>query len=274
MTKTMPKSNKSKRQVRIYSGRVRRMIYGDRLKHPCIFLHFPKCGGTSLSEALYASVPMHQRVGVIDAMSTRRAAAIMAFGKDDAWLCHDDLEHGDKTFALREGILLTHLAWDTRLIHGHVLYTDLVRRHFADQYKLISIMRHPVERTISNYRMAVNAKIADPDPDVWLDQPISRQHTTTYLRYLSGNCFVPQKAEKKHLKTAIAALDDFGLIGFLEQTDKFVADFHDVFGARLNLHQYNRAKGEQISFSKHQMTRIEELCASDIEIYDAAKRKF
>ena len=259
------------RRSRIYSGRIRRALFGAGLRYPCVFVHLPKCGGTSLSEALYATVPIQKRVGVIDAMSTRRAASIMAFGQDNAWRCHDDLEHGHHTFDLREQMVLTHACWGTDLVHGHVLMTDRVRTHLPGRYRFLTIMRDPIQRVISNYRMAVAAGIADPDPDVWLQSPIARAHTTTYLRYLSGQHSVHPEAEDACLERALSALDLFSLIGFLDDLDGFVQEFNTQFGAHLSLHKYNEAKGAQVCLSDAQMARLEEMCAADQAIYHRAR---
>lgn len=263
--------DRATRRSRIYSGRIRRSIFGTGLRHPCIYLHLPKCGGTSLSEALYATVPMHKRIGVIDAVSTRRAAAILEFGIDDAWKCHDDLEFGDRTFDLRERLLLTHCCWNTHLVAGHVLLGDRLRANVLDRYKLVTIMREPVARAISNYRMAVAAGIADPDPDAWLASPIARAHTTTYLRYLSGRHMVTPEDEPACLDRALAALDLFALIGFLEDFDRFATGFEAMFGARLALHRYNQAKGAEARLSDAQMARLRDMCAADRAIYARAR---
>ncbi|MDJ0858786.1 MAG: hypothetical protein QNJ03_06895 [Dinoroseobacter sp.] len=263
--------SRTTRRSRVYSGRIKRSILGAGLRHPAIFLHLPKCGGTSLSEALYATVPIHKRVGVIDALSTRRAASVLAFGEDDAWRCHDDLEHGHHTFDLRERILLTHGCWNTDLVHGHVLLTDLLRRHLLGRYKLLTIMREPVARAISNYRMAVAAGIADANPDVWLQSPIARAHCTTYLRYLSGQHSVSADAETEALMRATNALTDFTLIGFLEEIEDFARSFERLFHADLSLHKYNQAKGPEIAFTQSQLDRIHEMCAADAALYASAR---
>lgn len=259
------------RRSRVYSGRIKRSVFGVGLRHPAVFLHLPKCGGTSLSEALYSTVPIHKRIGVIDAMSTRRAASILAFGKDDPWRCHDDLEHGHYTFDLRERILLTHGCWNSALLHGHVLLTERLREHLLSKYKLLTIMRDPVARTISNYRMAIAAGIADPDPNAWLQSPISRAHSTTYLRYLSGQHSVPASEEAACLRRATKALQDFALIGFLEEIERFTQAFEHIFGAALRLHKYNQAKGPEVTFARSQLDQIHDICTADLTLYKAAQ---
>lgn len=214
---------------------------------------------------------MHKRIGVIDARSTRRAASLLEFGVDDAWKCHDDLDFGDRTFGLREQLLATHCCWNSHLISGHVLLSDLLRTHFLQRYKLITIMRDPIARTISNYRMAVAAGIADPDLETWFATPIARAHSTTYLRYLSGRHSVAPKDETACVERAFSALEQFSLIGFLEDLDLFARDFKRVFGTRLALHKYNRAKGAAVHLSDLQMARLRKVCAADLAIYERAR---
>ncbi|MCC0062923.1 MAG: sulfotransferase family 2 domain-containing protein [Defluviimonas sp.] len=271
MTLHEPDRDRTTRRSRIYSGRFRRSLFGSGLRHPAIYLHLPKCGGTSLSEALYATVPMHKRIGVIDAVSTRRAAAILEFGLDDAWKCHDDLEFGDLTFDLRERILTAHCCWDSHLIAGHVLLSERLRTQFVGRYKLLTIMRDPVARAISNYRMAVVAGIADPDPEVWLASPIARAHSTTFLRYLSGQNRIAAEQEPAALDRALSALELFSLIGFLEDVEGLVRRFEAVFGARLVLHRYNEAKGGEARLTAEQIDRLRVMCASDQALYDRAR---
>jgi len=56
---------RAKRRARIYACRISAMLTKGGLNQNCLFLHLPKCGGTSLSEALYATVPMQKQIGVI-----------------------------------------------------------------------------------------------------------------------------------------------------------------------------------------------------------------
>lgn len=264
----------ARRRLRVYGGRLRRVAIGKGISPACLFLHLPKCGGTSLSEALYSGVPFHQRIGVIDAVSTRRAAAIDAFDTDDLMLCHEDLAHGDLTFALREKILLAHMCWDTRLIHGHVLYTDKVRAHTAGRYKVVTIMRDPVARTLSNFRMAAHNKVIPPDIEEWLSGPVGFKHATVNLRYLGGRASLPPEEAEALLPRALAAVDEFELIGFLDETPRFLRDFEKHFGTRLSLPRSNEAKGARITLDAGQTRRLEALCAFDIEIYRRARERF
>lgn len=260
------------RRWRVYSGRTRAMIAG--LRHPCLFLHMPKCGGTSLSEALYATVPLHQRVAVLDAVSTRRAASILAFDRDDGALCHDDLEHGHLTFDLRQRLMLAQMAAGAQLIHGHVLYSEAAERHFSNRYRIVTMLRDPVERAISNFSMmAANGYVA-PDVDAWLDGPVGRSHATVFLRYLGGQNVVTKDEEPAILTLALQRLERVAVMGFLDDLPGFLTRFADVFGVRPKVHRYNSAAWPRIALSAAQRSRLEQACAADMEIHAAARRQF
>ena len=50
------------RRLRTYSRRSAASLSGD-LRKPCFYMHIPKCGGTSVTAALHAVVPLRRRVG-------------------------------------------------------------------------------------------------------------------------------------------------------------------------------------------------------------------
>lgn len=265
---------KLSRRTRLYASRGFRSATGRRLRHNCLFFHLPKCGGTSLAASLYGTVPLHQRIGVIDAVSTRRAASIQNFGVDDPVRCHEDLPNGHMTFALRETLMLTHMAWNTPLIHGHVLYSDKAASSFGGTYKTVTMMRDPIERTISNFRMAVRAGIVEDDLDRWLDSPVATSMAQVYLRYFSGQNVVPDRSIEASTKRAAQNLNKFALIGFLDKQREFGAAFADLFGPRLSMPHYNNASGSSLILQKYQIKRLRNLCEPDEQLFEIAQKLF
>ena len=271
MARKAPFKERLTRRASILLGRSRRTFPGAAPKHRSVFLHMPKCGGTSLSEAMYATVPLNQRIGVIDAASTRRAAAMLNFGKDEALLCHEDLDNGQMVFDLREGMLLSHMAWDTQLIHGHVFWSEQAEAHFADSYKYVTLLRDPLARTISNYRMAQRSGVVTGDMDSYLESPVAKRHARVYLRYLTGRNDIAEADLAEATNLAKARLSRFALVGFLDKSDDFLTRYKALFGVALRLPKLNAAPDTRPAYTEVQMLRLTEFCAPDTVIFNHAK---
>ena len=270
MARKAPFLERTSRRAAIMSGRGLKTFTGSRPKHRSVFLHMPKCGGTSLSEAMYATVPFYERIGVIDAIATRRAAGIVHFDRDDPWVCHEDLENGQKVFDLREQMLLQHMAWDTMLIHGHVLWSERAAAHFGDLYKFVTLLRDPVERTVSNMRMAQRAGLVGDDPEAYLQSDVARRQARVFLRYLAGRNDIAEGDLADATALATQRLEKFAVVGFLDRFEAFNARYREIFGVRLAMRRLNAAPDQMPDLDETFLDRIRALCAPDIEIYEAA----
>ncbi|MEO0913271.1 MAG: hypothetical protein AAFY59_09820 [Pseudomonadota bacterium] len=269
-----PFSERTIRRLRVYSGRLARTGPGPASRHPSVFIHMPKCGGTSLSEAMYATVPIMRRVAVIDAVSTRRAAAIWHEGVDDAKLYHEDLPKAPALFEFREQLLLQHMAWGSWLIHGHVLYSERARKHFGSAYKYVTLLRDPVARMISNYRMAARAGVVEQDFDAYLESPAALSHARVYLRYLGGRTIIPEGEESSALALSLLRLHSFDCVGFLDDLAQFKAAYRALFGVSLSIRTANKGAGAAPTLTKTQRQKVETLCAPDIALFEAARSAF
>ena len=257
-----------RRRATLAASRGWRSLSGG-LRRPCVFLHLPKCGGTSLTAALAGCVPLTQRIGMIDALATRRAAGMLQDGRDSLLTCHEDLDHGARTFALREAQLLTYMAQGHRLICGHVFCSPRAFDTVGRDYALVTVMRDPVERALSNYRMAVRAGVIADDIDAWLDAPVGRRMAQSALRYLAGEHTVHDEAAA--LDRARMALDRMALVGVLEDLPGFTRAFDRVFGVRPLVPRLNPGTGPAVRLNDRQMTRLLGLTAPDRALYAMAR---
>lgn len=262
------------RRFAIAQGRARRTRPGAAPRHPSVFLHMPKCGGTSLSEAMYATVPLNQRIGVIDALSTRRTAGMLHYGKDDLITCHEDLDHGQATFDFREGLLLQHMAWDTMLIHGHVFWSEKAETFFGERYKYVTLLRDPVARTISNFRMVQRAGVISDDLETYLEGPVARRQAQVYLRYLTGTNDIADADLPEAISLAKSRIKKFALVGFLDDLGRFLTAYQALFGVRLRMPKLNAAPEQQPDYDPALLARLTELCAPDVEIWKTAQESF
>jgi hypothetical protein len=240
------------------------------LLHNCCFYHIPKSGGTSLSEALRAVVPIHRHIGEVPANATRRAASIMHSGADDEIAFYDDGEKAAEVFALREAMLLNFMVKDVALVHGHCIFSSKADLHFGDRYKYVTMLRDPVSRVISNYRAARGAGYVTTEFGDYLDTLIGRSHTTHNLRYFSGRAHVGKKDEADALAQAKAVIDRFAVIGFMDSLGEFLMRFEAVFGARLSIGHYNAGK-KAPDITSVDRRRLEAACEPDLELHEYAR---
>lgn len=268
----LPPFARFKQRSRLYAGRSLRTMSGQSLRHPCVFLHVPKCGGTSVSEALYATVPLHRKIGILDSPSIRRALAMQNTGRDDQSY-HDEGPHADEITRFREALVLMHMAHQATLIHGHFLFSETAWQHFGDRYRYVTILRDPVARTISNYLMDRRTGTFTGDFDAFLASAEGRRKALHKLRYFSGMATVEPGQEAEALTLARRNMERFALIGFLEDLPGFASDFATLFGARPWIAHYNKAEGgDRLDLDAGQRARLEALCAPDIDLFDHARR--
>jgi len=269
----LPPLERFLRRSRVYRGRVARMVIQAKLKHPCVFMHVPKCGGTSLSEGLYSLVPLNLKIGILDSPSIRRAMALQHFDRDEDKTFHDEGDEVVRISEFRERLLLMHLSHECHLIHGHFLFSETAYRHFGDRYKFVTILRDPIARTISSYRMAKRTDHFRGDFDAFLQSAKGRRMALHNLRYFSGIADVAPGDEAAALEKAKANLARFSVVGLIEEQADFGRRFRDVFGYAPPLGHYNRARDESLEVTADQRKRLEALSWPDLEIDALARRR-
>lgn len=269
--RNLPFLERNARRGRVYGGRILSALANKPLRHNCCFYHIPKSGGTSLSEALHAAVPLNRHIGEVPANTTRRAAAILNAGTDDEAAYYDDGLQADAVFRLREGMLLAYMANNVSLAHGHVLFSHKADEHFGGRYKYVTMLRDPVARVISNYRAARNAGYVSEDFGEYLESPIGRAHAMHNLRYFSGRAHIRPEDAAQAVKEAKSVIDKFTVIGFVDQMEGFLDRFEAVFGARLSIGTHNVGKSAVPEISAADRSRLEDLCAPDFALHDYAR---
>ncbi|MEO1240970.1 MAG: sulfotransferase family 2 domain-containing protein [Pseudomonadota bacterium] len=267
----LPFIERNTRRARVYSRRFFRSAANRELNYNCCYYHIPKCGGTSLSEALHAVIPMHQHIGQAPANTTRRAAAIYFANRDDELAFADDGEQGASVYALREQMLLAFMAHDDALVHGHFLFSHKADRHFGDRYKYVTMLRNPIDRVISNYRGAKRDGNTTLPFGEYLDSFLGRSHATHNLRYFSGRPHVAISDEAPAIDAAKAVINKFSIIGFVDEMATFVEQFERLFGARLSIGQYNVGKNERPDIAPADYAKLKAACAADLELHHYAQ---
>ena len=260
------------KHLRIYGGRLWAMLgrHGWQGSPNCFFMHLPKCGGTSVARSLVSVVPLHRRVGAIYHPATRQAVSIVIADQNSGTLYHEHGPHCPALFEFREALLLYYMASDAALVFGHVLFSEKAYRHFGDSYRFITTMREPVTRLVSNYH---DSAMASCDFKTYLRSDTARRHALVFLRFFSGVADISPGQERRLLPIAHRNMGHFALIGFLDRLKEFRRGFRDLFGVEPKTYYENVNPLAKIEITADVRREVEQLCAPDLELYEAARSR-
>jgi hypothetical protein len=258
-------------RLRLYTARALRSLR-PTLTYNCLYMHVPKCAGTSVTDAMRSLCPLQKHVGMILARPSRRATALQS-GRPE-WNIHEDGPESQVIFAYREHLMLYFMADDAPLVCGHFLFSELAHAAFGNRYRFVSVLRNPLDRLVSNYADARLGNYIDMPFSAYLDSEVGWRHATVMLRYFSGRAVIPREGVADAMKAARLNLEKFALVGFTDRMEDFATRFGDVFGSPLRLHHMRPGRFEKPEIDRNARVRMEQLCAGDLEFYEHARRHF
>lgn len=230
-----------------------------------VFIHAPKCGGTSIGQAL--------RLRYFFSQST---IALAATGRA-VDLRYPDLrgvERFEAEYRLRETVLLYHLGRGVRCVSAHVQFSEAAYRGFADCYAFVTVLRDPVARFLSHYyyvrRHHPEAQITD-NLEQFLETETALRFGSQYLFYFGGAYQFRIDDVAERIEAAVANLTRFDLVGDLSDLPSFRRQLQKLLGVRIWAGHRNKAPEptSRQALEPHLKARIAEICAPDLRIYEA-----
>lgn len=205
-----------------------------------LFVHVPKTGGIALFDALER-----------------------AYGSENS-LRIDNLP--DPSAATAE-VLQRH-----RLVSGHATFPELLALGLAD-YLPVSVVRDPVERSISSYHYArsmpdhpLYAEFIQLSPEDWTRRMETFPPRHRHLHHLAG---------ATTLADAKATLERYALIFPYEQMVAGTARLSEMLGCPLTLQRLNVTdRSGTVEFSDAQRGRIRAGLSEDYRLLDYVNERF
>ena len=271
--------------VRKLLSRIETKLIGQRW----IFVHLPKCGGTSISTGLRQALGAGTE-GFIDPMETRKWARF-------------DLPNGERAegsarlFQIRLTLLRAHADRGVPFIYGHFPLDEcLFARPKTEQheqgYRWLTVLRDPVDRLLSQFRYwtltreptaAESLSSIERRWQAYLGSDLCHYHANLYSYYLGGHAvgFDGNRVAEMQ-ERAQDNLKAFDAVGCIENLQAVAEDFRDLTGRsvrfrRLNSSEANSETRRQVrvleEFEKRvDRSNLREMTRSDTEIYQIARK--
>jgi hypothetical protein len=240
----------------------------ERLRYPCrshvVFVHMPKCGGTTVVGGLKRCFPQ-RRIDGLEIAASYRAAQIC--DRDHNLLIRDVLAYKLEASS------------GTQLLTGHwVVDAPLLEKHTA-KWRFVTVLREPVERWISNYFYDRYKPTKDFRVSMDLEEFLETEHAawygSTYVRHLAARRF---DVSIDHADVALACenLRRFACVGFLSDLAGFTQALERRFSIRVDVHGRKRQGPVAEEDRRRQLTpavmqKIQAICAPDTALYEFAE---
>ncbi|MGV6802179.1 MAG: sulfotransferase family 2 domain-containing protein [bacterium] len=239
-----------------------------------VFIHVPKCAGTSTEQALRKSYRL-SRIIIDPEKSFEVASKMMAVPVTDKNR-HHSLQQASE---IRRTALHYFLGMGYKCITGHAPLEEKTIEAFQDKYDFVTVMRDPVERYVShlhhNYSQRGRHGRIDMAVEQFLETPRAQIMGSLYGKYYSGLPMTADFTSEEAIEKSKQNLEQMALVGFQEDLPEFARDITCLTGHKIEIGHHNKSIASMDNqYSPENLEKIRSLCAADIALYNWAKTNF
>lgn len=255
-----------------------KIILSDTNTNKLIFVHVPKCGGRSLEDAIKKGIniqDVNKEYVRIDSKRSAKMSSILY--KTD--YTNGDINDYDILNFSQEYLVYSLSNNNIKFISGHCPFNNITFEAFKHQYKYVTVLRDPVKKWFSNfnfrkYRESDHWKI-DEDIHEYLKTDRGRYHGYDYAKYYGGIRKDNNYHSREVIENAKNNLHLFSAVGILENMIDLKGKFKNTFNINLNIQSKNvTQKSNEYKHDQQIIKQIEEICSTDMEIYNYAVKNF
>lgn len=248
-----------------------RSLTGNVLGVPIVFFHVPKCGGTSIRDAISNSygIRLKRLIDKFRSLDAFCEGFSSRISTRSSKVVNENLhEHRKHLLAY-----MLEKTQRTPILRGHFRYSKDIHDRYEKSYIFVTVIRNPVDRFISHYldgKRHSGEFGHDMSIKEYCDKS-SKENEGSFIKRFFCDC-----NSEASTKTAIENIESIDIVGLLEYIDKFEIEFNKKLGVKLNIPHLNKGGSKKIIKSFKQngyIGKIKEICQSDIEIYKHFEKK-
>lgn len=204
-----------------------------------VFVHVPKCGGSSIYEAISKSMGLKYPDGHLDPVWSRTIVGEIYNSSKP--------ELSSELQIFRHALLANYLNDKKRFIAGHFTVNEVLVQRMKTNYRLVTLLRKPDKRLFSHFKYWMLTRDLAKDKDAvykhwkeYVNSDKAKFQANLFSIYFGEANF--QKIEKTSIEKALHSLGKLDLVGDLGDLEAFEKSLSQILGKKTKIGFANTSK--------------------------------